>query len=111
MFDIHRIVRKNVRKLVPYSCARDDYKGREGIFLDANENPFGTMNRYPDPWQGDLKKALSRIKGGQRPSAAEPDRSEALDGLVEVPRRLRLELLRGNPLGVPLSLGASRPAG
>ncbi|MCU0455095.1 MAG: histidinol-phosphate transaminase [Bacteroidales bacterium] len=63
MFDIHRIVRKNVRMLVPYSCARDDYKGREGIFLDANENPFGTMNRYPDPWQGDLKKAVSRIKG------------------------------------------------
>lgn len=63
MFDLHRIVRKNVRKLVPYSCARDDYKGREGIFLDANENPFGTMNRYPDPWQGNLKKAVSRIKG------------------------------------------------
>ncbi len=57
------MVRKNVRNMVPYSCARDDYKGREGIFLDANENPFGTMNRYPDPWQADLKKAVSRIKG------------------------------------------------
>jgi histidinol-phosphate aminotransferase len=63
MFDIHSMVRKNVRNMVPYSCARDDYKGREGIFLDANENPFGTMNRYPDPWQADLKKAVSRIKG------------------------------------------------
>ena len=63
MFDPELIVRENVRKLIPYSCARDDYKGREGIFMDANENPYGTLNRYPDPYQSDLKKEISRIKG------------------------------------------------
>ncbi len=63
MFDLDKIVRPNVRLLTPYSCARDDYKGKEGIFLDANENPFGTLNRYPDPYQNELKKAVSRIKG------------------------------------------------
>jgi histidinol-phosphate aminotransferase len=63
MFDLEKIVRPNVRLLTPYSCARDDYKGKEGIFLDANENPFGSLNRYPDPYQCELKKAVSRIKG------------------------------------------------
>lgn len=63
MFDLEKVVRPNVKLLIPYSCARDDYKGSEGIFLDANENPFGTLNRYPDPYQGELKKAVSRLKG------------------------------------------------
>jgi histidinol-phosphate aminotransferase len=63
MFDLEKIVRPNVRLLTPYSCARDDFKGNEGIFLDANENPYGTLNRYPDPYQNELKKAVSRIKG------------------------------------------------
>lgn len=63
MFDLEKIIRPNVRILTPYSCARDDYKGREGIFLDANENPFGTLNRYPDPYQNELKKAVSKLKG------------------------------------------------
>ncbi|MCU0461086.1 MAG: histidinol-phosphate transaminase [Bacteroidales bacterium] len=63
MFDLEKLVRKSVKKLDPYSCARDDYKGREGIFLDANENPFGALNRYPDPYQNELKLAISRIKG------------------------------------------------
>ena len=63
MFDINKIVRENVRSLVPYSCARDEFKGSEGIFMDANENPFGNLNRYPDPYQRDLKSAISRIRG------------------------------------------------
>jgi histidinol-phosphate aminotransferase len=63
MFDVEKIVRPNVKLLIPYSCARDDYKGKEGIFLDANENPFGSLNRYPDPYQNELKKAVSKIKG------------------------------------------------
>jgi histidinol-phosphate aminotransferase len=63
MFELETLVRPNVRKLIPYSCARDDYHGREGIFLDANENPFGTLNRYPDPYQQELKAAVSKIKG------------------------------------------------
>lgn len=63
MTDTEKLVRDNVRKLIPYSCARDEYKGREGIFLDANENPFGHLNRYPDPYHRKLREAVSRLKG------------------------------------------------
>lgn len=63
MTDINNLVRENVRKLKPYSCARDEFKGSTGIFLDANENPYGKLNRYPDPWQKDLKKAVSVFRG------------------------------------------------
>lgn len=63
MTDIEKLVRDNVRKLIPYSCARDEYEGSEGIFLDANENPFGHLNRYPDPYHRKLREAVSRLKG------------------------------------------------
>ena len=62
MIDIHKLVRDNVKNLTPYSCARDEFKGDSGIFLDANENPFGKLNRYPDPYQKTLKKAISEFK-------------------------------------------------
>ncbi len=63
MTDTEKLVRDNVRKLIPYSCARDEYGGGEGIFLDANENPFGNLNRYPDPYHWKLREAVSRLKG------------------------------------------------
>lgn len=63
MTDIHNLVRENVRNLTPYSCARDEFKGSSGIFMDANENPYGKLNRYPDPYQKELKKAISKFKG------------------------------------------------
>jgi histidinol-phosphate aminotransferase len=63
MVDVNNLVRDNVIKLTPYSCARDEFNGKTGIFLDANENPFGNLNRYPDPYQKELKVAISKIKG------------------------------------------------
>lgn len=62
MININELVRKNVLKLTPYSCARDEFKGKTGVFLDANENPFGSLNRYPDPYQSELKSAISKFK-------------------------------------------------
>ena len=62
-FDLRSLVRSNIWELKPYSSARDEFWGDEGIFLDANENPFGNKNRYPDPHQRTLKKSLSKIKG------------------------------------------------
>ena len=59
---IDELVRKNIRVLAPYSSARDEYSGKEGFFLDANENPFGIYNRYPDPYQPALKQKLAEIK-------------------------------------------------
>ena len=58
-FDLKSMVRPNIWELKPYSSARDEFTGNEGIFLDANENPFGERNRYPDPHQRELKKLLS----------------------------------------------------
>jgi histidinol-phosphate aminotransferase len=68
MFDLDKITRENIKNLKPYSSARDEYKGKEGIFLDANENSFGSptnflFNRYPDPLQLDVKEKLGKIKG------------------------------------------------
>ena len=63
MADVNKLVRENVRKLIPYSCARDEFKGSTGIFMDANENPYGRLNRYPDPYQRKLKAAISKFKG------------------------------------------------
>ncbi|MDB5125437.1 MAG: histidinol-phosphate transaminase [Mucilaginibacter sp.] len=68
MFTINNILRENIKNLVPYSSARDEYQGEASIFLDANENAYGSplaqqFNRYPDPLQYEVKKRLSEIKG------------------------------------------------
>ena len=62
MDNITNLIRKNILALKPYSSARDEYKSNQGIFLDANENPFGKLNRYPDPYQWRLKQILSSQK-------------------------------------------------
>ena len=67
MIDLQRLVRPHLKELIPYASARDDYKGSDGVFLDANENPMGSItaqqfNRYPDPYQVALKKRISEVK-------------------------------------------------
>lgn len=81
---IQDLVRKNIFTLEPYSSARDDYSGDAVVWLDANENPYpGQMrlvlrdlvtgeeqkvfeetglNRYPDPYQKELKEKIARRK-------------------------------------------------
>ncbi|QHS62628.1 histidinol-phosphate transaminase [Chitinophaga agri] len=68
MFDLNSLLRDNIKRLVPYSTARDEFKGEASIFLDANENSFGSplpvnYNRYPDPMQWKVKYKLADIKG------------------------------------------------
>lgn len=66
-FDLEPLVRPNIRRLVPYRCARDDYD--QGILLDANENAIGPLagggdlNRYPDPRQDVLRRAIAHVRG------------------------------------------------
>jgi histidinol-phosphate aminotransferase len=62
MTKLEDLIRPNIRALLPYSSARDEFAGKEGTFLDANENPYGELNRYPDPHQHALKKELAAIK-------------------------------------------------
>jgi len=66
-FDLNRILRNNIKALKPYSSARSEFSGMAKVFLDANENAFGSpltrwYNRYPDPLQWELKKKISTIK-------------------------------------------------
>ncbi|KAJ3086345.1 histidinol-phosphate transaminase [Quaeritorhiza haematococci] len=81
-FDLQKIVRPNIWALKPYRCARDDYS--QGVLLDANENALGPvigknlpgiplpdnyaysdkhLERYPDPYQRDIKRALADFRG------------------------------------------------
>lgn len=80
MFDLKRWVVPHVWNLQAYSSARDEYSGSKGTFLDANENSIGTpgvannnpapagsllntpYNRYPDPYQRELKQQIARLK-------------------------------------------------
>lgn len=65
-FDLDKLVRDNIRSLVPYSSARSEFGGSARIFLDANENAFGSPleqdhSRYPDPQQSKLKRLISEM--------------------------------------------------
>ncbi|GAB3969310.1 histidinol-phosphate transaminase [Spirosoma terrae] len=69
MFSLTNLLRPHILTITPYSSARDEYTGTEGVFLDANENPLGSAtsqgeyNRYPDPHQAAIKQRLAPIKG------------------------------------------------
>ncbi len=74
-FDINNLIRENIKNLKPYSSARHEFKGNASVYLDANENAYGSpisnalntenlkYNRYPDPLQWQIKFALAKIKG------------------------------------------------
>ncbi|MGZ2369404.1 histidinol-phosphate transaminase [Ancylomarina sp. YFZ004] len=62
-FKLEDLIRTNLKTLIPYSSARDEFSGTSSVFLDANENPFDNgVNRYPDPQQWKLKERLAEIK-------------------------------------------------
>src|SRR4030095_323755 len=68
MSDLSFLLRENIKKLVPYASAREEFSGSANIFLDANENSLGSpispaFNRYPDPHQKKIKEELTQIKG------------------------------------------------
>ncbi|HUR11047.1 MAG TPA: histidinol-phosphate transaminase [Flavitalea sp.] len=68
MFNLDQLIRPNIKILEPYSSARDEFTGQAKVYLDANENSFGSpltkwYNRYPDPHQWKVKEKLSAIKG------------------------------------------------
>jgi histidinol-phosphate aminotransferase len=67
-FNLDNLVRDNIKKMTAYSSARHEFTGNASVFLDANENSFGSplpdnFNRYPDPLQIEVKGKLSKIKG------------------------------------------------
>ena len=90
-FNLENLVRENIKAMTAYSSARHEFSGNASIFLDANENSFGSpqllpslsgegpgsddkcqtptkasemrLNRYPDPLQTEVKEKLTQIKG------------------------------------------------
>ncbi len=68
-FNLEALVRNNIRTLEPYSSARSDFDktDKEYIYLDANENSYGSVlgngfNRYPDPLQKKVRKKIAKMK-------------------------------------------------
>ncbi|KAF0129611.1 MAG: histidinol-phosphate aminotransferase [Bacteroidetes bacterium] len=60
---MRNLIRPHLHGIVPYSTARDESKAVHGVFLDANENPYKwPYNRYPDPLQKELRKAIAELK-------------------------------------------------
>ena len=65
-FDLQNLIRENIKLLTPYSSARKEFAGKAEIFLDANENNFGSplsvnYNRYPDPLQQKIKEKIADL--------------------------------------------------
>ena len=89
-FSVDNVVRENIRLMTAYSSARHEYTGIATIFLDANENAFGSplatdYNRYPDPLQVKLKEKISSIKGVPVPNIFLGNGSdEAIDLLFRI---------------------------
>jgi len=107
MFDLENIIRENIKRLTPYSSARDEYNGAAQIFLDANENSFGSplerdYNRYPDPLQTEIKEIIA-ARNGVAPNEifVGNGSDEAIDLLV----RIFCEPSRDNVLICPPTYG------
>lgn len=65
--EIRKLLRPHLQHLTPYSSARDEFKGAAEVYLDANENSFGSTSvdkyrRYPDPYQTELKEKIGAVK-------------------------------------------------
>lgn len=58
MNNLSQNIKTGLKTLKPYTCARQT--SATGILLDANENPYGKFNRYPDPYASELKKTYSK---------------------------------------------------
>lgn len=55
------MIRPHLAGVKSYQTLRDSYINKKAIYLDANENPFGEFNRYPDGDPIQLKKKLAEI--------------------------------------------------
>jgi histidinol-phosphate aminotransferase len=89
-FSLDKLVRSNIQQMTAYSSARHEFTGMASVFLDANENAFGSpldtdYNRYPDPLQLAVKEKISRIKGVPVPNIFLGNGSdEAIDLLFRI---------------------------
>ncbi len=107
MAEIRELIRPHLLNLKPYASARDDYSGKEGVFLDANENSFGSAtdsfyNRYPDPYQRALKAKIARMK---RVNADQVFLGNGSDEAIDLLIRLFCEPTKDNIVILPPTYG------
>ena len=55
------MIRPHLAGVKSYKTLRDSYINKQAVYLDANENPFGEFNRYPEGDPIQLKKKLAEI--------------------------------------------------
>lgn len=55
------MIRPHLAGVKSYQTLRDSFLDKKVVFLDANENPFGEFNRYPDGDPIQLKMKLAEI--------------------------------------------------
>jgi histidinol-phosphate aminotransferase len=100
---IEELLRENIRKMQAYSSARDENDSGNLIQLDANENPFDSQwNRYPDPYQRELKKEIAAYKGLSEDNLVLGNGS---DELIDLIIRAFCEPNRDNVIGIKPSYG------
>lgn len=107
------LVRENIKALKPYSSARNEFTGDADIFLDANENSYGSpldtdYNRYPDPLQYELKEKLSRIKGVPPQNIFIGNGS---DEVIDIAYRIFCEPAKDNVIVCPPTYGMYKVCG
>ena len=61
-FNLKSKIRKNILEISPYVSFRDHNFMENPVFLDANENPFGEYNRYPDSTHKKLREKIAELK-------------------------------------------------
>ncbi len=110
MFNLQKWIRPHIWELKPYASARDEYEGTEGIFLDANENPFCSkdiprFNRYPDPYQRELKQQIAQIKNID---ASKVFLGNGSDEVIDLLMRLSCAPLKDEVLIMPPTYGMYR---
>ena len=104
-FNVQNIVRENIKKMSPYSSARDEFKDftHTMIYLDANENPFANgFNRYPDPQQKKLKTVVAKQKKIQENQLLLGNGS---DEVIDILFRAFCEPNRDNVITMPPTYG------
>jgi histidinol-phosphate aminotransferase len=106
-FNLDSLIRDNIKKMTAYSSARHEFTGNASIYLDANENSFGSplpdnFNRYPDPLQLQVKEKLSKIKGV---SAQNIFLGNGSDEAIDLLYRIFCEPGRDNTIILPPTYG------
>jgi len=56
------LIRTNIKKMKAYQNAQAERYGHVQTKLDANESPYGKLNRYPDTAHSDLKAAIAALR-------------------------------------------------